>query len=426
MKLLQVHNFYQQPGGEEAVVRGEHALLSEAGHQVSTFVRDNDEIASYGIVRKASLSLRTVWAWDSYRKMQAVLSKEQPDVAHFHNVFPLISPAAYYACRKAGVPVVQTLHNYRLLCSSANFFRDGKVCEECVEHSLWRGVRYGCYRQSRAETAIVALSLAAHRAMNTWSEMVDCYIALTEFERRKFIAAGFPPDKLVVKPNFVKPDPGPRNGTSDYALFVGRLSPEKGLRTLLAGWQHLGNHIPLLLVGDGPLRAELEAKACEDGSSNITFCGRLAPARAIEAMKGARFLVFPSEWYEGFPVAIIEAFASGVPVISSRLGSMREIIEDGRTGLHFTHGNAADLAAKVGWAWSHPSEIAGMGKQARREYEAKYTPQANYAMLLEIYGRVLATPTANAEISARSDRSLFEPPLQISQGGQGLNDEPKA
>jgi glycosyltransferase involved in cell wall biosynthesis len=255
---------------------------------------------------------------------------------------------------------------------------------------LWRGVRYGCYHKSRVETATVALTLVAHRAMGTWSKMADSYIALTEFERRKFIAAGFPPHKLVVKPNFVRPDPGPRNGTSDYALFVGRLSAEKGLSTLLAGWQRLGNLVPLLLVGDGPLRAELEASACRRGLSNISFCGQWTHGRVIQTMKGARFLAFPSEWYETFGLVVAEAFACGLPVICSRLGAMEEIVEDGRTGLHFTPGDAEDLAAKVDWAWTHPAEMAAMGKEARREYESKYTPEANYAMMREIYERVLA------------------------------------
>jgi len=239
MKLLLVHNRYQSPGGEDSVFESEKKLLVAAGHQVEEYVRDNAEIAEYGLWTKATLGVRTLWAWDSCQELGARLRRDRPDLVHFHNTFPLISPAAYHACRKAGVPVVQTLHNYRFLCSSANFFRRGKVCEECVEHSLWRGVRYGCYHESRVETATVALTLAAHRAMGTWSEMADCYIALTEFARRKFIAGGFPPHKLVVKPNFVRPDPGPRNGTTDYALFVGRLSPEKGLGTLLAGWQRL-------------------------------------------------------------------------------------------------------------------------------------------------------------------------------------------
>jgi len=421
MDVLEVHNLYQLPGGEDGVMRAEGDLLARAGHRVVEYVRGNREIAAYGLMEKATLGLRTVWAWDSYREIRALLRVQRPDLAHFHNTFPLISPAAYYACREAGVPVVQTLHNYRLLCPAAIFFRGGQVCEECIEHGLWRGVWHGCYRHSRAATAATALMLSVHRWLGTWSKTVNCYIALTEFARAKFIEGGLPAEKIVVKPNFVHPDPMARNQPSAisgqhsatgnpqssipnpesripnpesrprYALFVGRLSPEKGVRTLVAAWQRLGNGVPLRVVGDGPLRAELEAEAVRRGLSSISFHGHLTPDHLTPVMKCARFLVFPSECYEGMPRTIIEAFACGVPVIASRLGAMQEIVEDGRTGLHFTPGDADDLAAKVDWAWTHPDEMQEMGRAARAEYEFKYTGERNYQMLMEIYQRGLGT-----------------------------------
>ncbi len=388
-KVLLVHNRYQQRGGEDSVMQAEKALLSAAGHEVAEYSRHNDEIVNYGLWQKATLAPRTVWAWDSYRQLKTLLQTEKPDLAHFHNTFPLISPAAYEACREAGVPVVQTLHNYRLFCPAATFFRDGQVCEECVQHSLWRGIRYGCYRNSRPATATVALMLAVHRRRRTWTRQVDCYVALTEFSRRKFIEAGLPAERIVVKPNFVHPDPRARNDRGEYALFVGRLSPEKGLRTLLHAWQRLRDRVPLRIVGDGPLRSELEAGASCRGLSNISFEGRLPRDRTLKAMKGARFLVFPSEWYECFPVTIVEAFACGVPVVASRLGAMEEIVGDGRTGLHFTPGDSDDLAAKVEWAWTHPERMEEMGREARAEYEAKYTAERNYQMLMDIYKRAM-------------------------------------
>ena len=413
LSVLQVHNLYQQPGGEGVVAGAEKRLLTEAAHSVGEYSRHNDEISGYGLWAKATLAARTVWAWDSYREIKALLQREKPDLAHFHNTFPLISPAAYYACRDAGVPVVQTLHNYRQLCPAAIFRRDGRVCEDCLGRNPWRGVLHACYRDSRAATAAVALMLSVHRWLGTWSNMVDCYIALTEFARRKFIEAGLPMEKVVVKPNFVYPDPmavaamspspnspgGQRRSLQrgdgagetpplQYALFVGRLSEEKGVRTLRAAWQRLGSRIPIEIVGDGPLRAEVEADAVRRGLSSISFPGYLTPDHVRAAMKGARVLVFPSEWYEGFPMTIAEAFACGVPVIASRLGAMQEIVEDGRTGLHFTPGDADDLAAKVEWAWTHPDEMQAMGRAARAEYEAKYTAERNYQMLMQIYERV--------------------------------------
>jgi glycosyltransferase involved in cell wall biosynthesis len=361
---------------------------------VVEYSRHNDEIASYGLGQKATLAARTVWAWDSFREIKALLERERPDVAHFHNTFPLISPAAYYACREAGVPVVQTLQNYRLLCPGATLMREGRVCEDCLGKVLpWRGIAHGCYRGSRTESAAVALLLGVHNALRTWANRVDVFIAVTAFARRKFIGGGLPAEKIIVKPNLVHPDPwGPdRRSTGakrksegeKNALFVGRLSAEKGLRTLVAAWQRLDVHVPLRIVGGGPLRPELEGLV--NGSRTIRFDGYMTRDQVLAALEGANFLVLPSEWYETFGLVAVEAFACGVPVIASRLGAMEEIVEDGKTGLHFTPGDPENLAAKVEWAWTHPREMEEMGRQARAEYEAKYTSQRNYELLMETY-----------------------------------------
>jgi len=251
-------------------------------------------------------------------------------------------------------------------------------------------VRYGCYRDSRLATAALATMLEVHRKKNTWTEMVDCYIALTEFARQKMIQGGLPAEKIRVKPNFVLPDPGPRMGEGDYALFVGRLVDLKGVRALLAAWSKLPASIPLVIAGDGPLRPEMEKQIASLQLKNIDYRGRLSRQLTLSTMKRARVLIFPSEWYEGFPVTIAEAFACGVPVICSRLGGMQEIVEDGYTGLHFTPGDAADLAEKVQWAWSHPEQTSLMGFAARAEFEAKYSAERNFRMLSEIYESVLS------------------------------------
>jgi glycosyltransferase involved in cell wall biosynthesis len=390
MKILLVHNSYQQPGGEDIVFEQERQMLERAGHQVSVYVRHNDEIKGYGLWRKAGLALQTVWASDGYGDVRALLKRAKADVAHFHNTFPLVSPAAYYACREAGVPVVQTLHNYRLSCPAANFFRDGKVCEECVEHSLWRGVRHGCYRNSRAVTATVALMLTVHRSLGTWTNLVDCYIALSAFSRRKLIDGGLPAENIFVKSNFVSPDPGARVGDGEYAVFVGRLFPEKRVDTVLRAWELLRNRIPLFIVGSGPQRTGLENDAAKHCLSSVRFLGQLDRKQTLAAIKGARFLISSSEWFENFPVTIAEAFACRTPIICSRLGAMEEIVADGRTGLHFTPGNAQDLAQKVEWAWDHPEQMTEMGRQARKEYEDKYTAEKNYPVLMEIYQHAVA------------------------------------
>lgn len=389
MKVLLVHNEYQEPGGEDIVFRQEKQLLSAFGHKVLVYKRSNHEINRYSRLQRVLLPRQLIWAEDARQDVARILGEEKPDIVHVHNTFTQISPSIYMACREAGVPVVQTLHNFRLLCPAATFYREGKACEECVAHSLWRSVRHGCYRSSRFATAAVAVMLATHRHLRTWIDNIDSYIALTEFARQKFIHSGFPAGRIHTKPNFVDPDPGQGTEKGDYALFVGRLSEEKGLRTLLAAWACLKSSIRLFIVGDGPLRAELEKYAAARGLSAVSFLGRLRHAETQEAIKGARFLILPSECYENFPMTIVEAFASGTPVICSCFGAMEEIVEAGRTGLHFEVNNSENLAEKVSWAWAHSGSMRVMGKEARREYESKYTAKKNYSLMMAIYRDVI-------------------------------------
>jgi glycosyltransferase involved in cell wall biosynthesis len=390
MKILLVHNSYQQPGGEDVVFEQERRLLERAGHRVGAYRRSNWEVGDYSGLRQLDLARNTIWSGDTRKRFHSLLLEEKPDLVHVHNTFVMVSPSIYSICHEVGVPVVQTLHNYRLFCPAATFFRDGHICEDCVEHSLWHAVRHRCYRDSLAATATVALMLAVHRQRQTWIRDVDCYIALTEFARKKVVEAGLPANKVFVKPNFVDPDPCSRaNGSADHALFVGRLSPEKRVSTLLAAWAQLRNRIPLVVIGGGPQRAQLERDVFDQGLPAVRFHGQLPREQTLAAMHAARFLVFSSELYENFPVTIAESFACGVPVICSRLGGMQEIVEDGRTGLHFAAGDAEDLAAKVDWAWDHPERMQAMGKEARQEYEAKYTAEKNYPLLMEIYQRVI-------------------------------------
>lgn len=385
MKVLLIHNEYRQPGGEEVVVAQERELLERAGHQVVRYRRTNWEADSEVGLGQVGLVKRIVWAKDSREEVARLLDREKPDLVHVHNTFMVISPSIYSACREAGAPVVQTLHNFRLFCPAGFYYRQGKACEDCREHSLWRGIWHACYRESRSTTAAVALMLKFHHVADTWNRSVETYIALTGFARDRFVAGGLPADRMVVKPNFMDPDPGMQRGTRDYAMFAGRLSPEKGGATLLDAWARLHARIPLLIAGEGPLLGKLQAQAARLGLTDVRFAGRLSREDTVASIKGARFLLFPSLWYENFPMAIVESFACGTPVIASRLGAMEEIVEDGRVGLNFTVGDPDDLAQKVEWAWSHPEEVRLMSEEARQAYETRYTAEKNYAMLMDIY-----------------------------------------
>ncbi len=375
MTILAAHNHYQQPGGEDQVFAAEAALLESNGHRVIRYEERNARIANRS---PAFTAVDTVWSSKSARSFTELIQKHNPDVVHFHNTFPLISPAAYYAAQKEGAAVVQTLHNFRLLCPGATLFREGQPCEECIEKkSLRPAIVHACYRASRPATAAVATMLTIHRAIGTWRRKVDLYIALSEFARRKFIEGGLPASRIVVKPNFVSPDPGVGDGSGKYALFVGRLSAEKGIAVLGSSWREL-SQIPLIVAGDGPL-------AGMEWPCGATWIGRQPREKILALMREARVLIVPSECYEGAPMTILEAFACGLPVIASNLGSMAEMVTHQRTGLLFNPGDAADLARKVRWAFEHPDAVEGMRAAARREFEEKYTAETNYKMLIGIY-----------------------------------------
>ena len=384
-KIIIVHNSYQYAGGEDLVFASEAALLRRSGHHVLEYHRSNSEIHRSGALEKAALPARMIWAGDAVQDLKKLVEREKPDIVHFHNTFLMISPAALRSCHALGVPVVQTLHNYRVLCPAATFFRNGRTCEACLNKSLpWPGVWHACYRQSRLQTAGVAAMLTVHRWLKTWQEKVDVYIALSEFARRKFIEGGLPPERIVVKPNFVYPDPGMREGSGSYALFAGRLSEEKGVRTLLKAWQRLPG-IELRIAGAGPLLDEARAFVEMHQLKHVAVVGGQSHEEVLNLLKGAQFLVFPSQCYENLPVSVVEAFACGLPVVGSRLGATAEVVEEGRTGLLFDPGNAQDLAAKIGFAVSDPEALRRMGENARRVYEERYGPAKNYQMLSDIY-----------------------------------------
>ena len=380
MKILFVHNRYQQVGGEDAVCDAEMALLSMNRHSASLALHDNSAINSFPSRVKAFLDV--TYSNKSRQWMRDEICKHKPDVVHVHNFFPLLSPSIYDACIESGIAVVQTLHNYRTICPGALLMRDGNICEDCMNGSAYLSVRHRCYRGSAIGTFAVARMVQKHRALGTWNSKVNRFIVLTEFARSKFISAGFPEDKILVKPNFSVDSQANENGGNQKrvgALFVGRISQEKGVTTLINAWRTLG--IPLRVAGTGPLDHEVASLT----GGVVTFLGMLDQNAVRKEMSRAAFLVMPSECYEGFPMVLVEAFSLGLPVVASRLGAMAEIVEDGITGLHFEAGNAKDLVHKVKWMQEHPAERHQMGRNARKAYEEKYTPERNYKILMNIY-----------------------------------------
>ena len=378
-RILVVHNRYQAAGGEDAVVDDEIALLRERGHAVEAYLRDNRELEHMGALDAFGQAL---WARRSARELDALLAAFRPDVVHVHNTFARVSASVYWAAARASVPVVQTLHNFRLMCVQAMFLRDGRVCEDCVGRAPWRGVLHKCYRGSRAQSAGLAAVVGLHRALGTYRHRVARYIALTEFCRRKFIEGGLPAHKIMVKPNFVpdaRPPCEPRRG----GLYVGRLSPEKGIDVLLAALDEVPG-AELDVVGAGPEASKVAAHP------RARLLGWRAAHEVRARMARAAYLVMPSLWYENFPRTLVEAFAAGLPVIASRLGALEELVEDRFTGLLFEPGSAPGLARRIAAAERQPEAMRRMGRHARLVYETVYTPATNYQQLMAIYDSALA------------------------------------
>ncbi|MEM6433151.1 MAG: glycosyltransferase family 4 protein [Cyanobacteria bacterium P01_D01_bin.115] len=388
MRILSIHNQYQIRGGEDESRELEERLLRDHGHIVDVYEENNRDIQNY---RSLHLTLKTIWSQQSYDFVRQQLRTHRYDLIHVQNFFPLISPSVHYAAQAEGVPVVQTLRNYRLVCPNALFFRDGQVCEDCVGKPIpYPGVIHGCYKKNRLASAAVAAMISSHRAMKTWLNQVNVFIALTQFAKQKLVEGGLPAEKIVVKPNFIYPDPGVGSGQGNFALYVGRLSVEKGLDTLLEAWQTLPQPFPLKIVGDGPLADMVQQTA--RAIPTIEWLGRKPMAEVHRLMGEASVLIFPSKWYETFGRVAIEAFAKGTPVIASRIGAIAELIDDGKTGLYFEPANAQQLAQKVSWFLNNPANHLAMRQAARQRFLDHYTEEANYQQLISIYDKVQNRP----------------------------------
>jgi glycosyltransferase involved in cell wall biosynthesis len=395
MKLLLCHAHYQQRGGEDHSFEDEARLLESRGHEVVRYTLHNDAINEMG---QLGIALRTVWHHRVFRELREIMASCGPDLVHFTNTFPLISPAAYYAAVAEGVPVVQSLRNYRLLCPNALFLRDGLPCEDCLGRRVaMPAIKHKCYRESRAATAVVAGMLTTHRLMGTWTRRVGLYVTPSEFARRKFIAGGFPEDRIAVKPNFVDPDPGEGSGSGGYAIFVGRLSSEKGISTLLDAWTRHAPPVPLKIVGDGPMAPQVQA-AVDQSGGKIEWLGRRPNAETMQLIGEAAMLVFPSLAYETFGRSVIESFAKGTPVITSDQGASAELVDTGVTGHTFPRGDAQALARRVSMM---AGQSRAMRPAARAEYLRHYTPDHNYRALMAVYHRVLVRRVAEVTLGGR-------------------------
>lgn len=381
-RVLQVHTRYRNAGGEDQVVEAERRLLEGAGVDVRQVLFDNADLReSQSLAGDLRLASSAIWSRAAERRVRAEVAAHRPQVMHVHNTFAAASPSVYAAASAHDVPIVQTLHNYRLVCPAATAFRDGHACTDCVGHLLpWPAVAHRCVRGSLAQSAVATATISVHRALGTFSHRIGTFVALSSFQRQLMVDGGLPGRRIRVIPNFLEPDPGLGGDGRDGVSFVGRLAEEKGIVALLEAAARKPGVVRV--IGDGP-RAPLVEQAAMGG--HVEYLGPLEPAAVRDEMRRAVALVVPSIWFEGFPMVVVEAYATGTPVIASRLGSLAEIVEDGVTGLLVAPGDATELARSVRWAVDHPEEMRAMGATARRRYEARFRGPSHLAALLDAY-----------------------------------------
>jgi glycosyltransferase involved in cell wall biosynthesis len=390
MRVLLVHGAYQQFGGEDSVVRAERELLERHGDEVLLYSRHNDEIKEFGAVEKASFFPQTVYSWKSSGEIADVVHGFQPDVAFVHNVYPLLSPSVYHKLHSLGVPAVQVLHNFRPFCPNGFYYTQGQICEACKDGNYLNAVRKRCYKDSYVLSGLYALTLGSNRLAGMVDKIAG-FICLTEFFKIKMKEAGVPESKLFVRPNFVYAPPLAANGedAGNYAIYMGRLSPEKGCWTLIHAFDQL--QVPLKILGTGPLEQDLKDYVRAKGIGNIQFLGFKSGDEKWQLLRNSMCLVVPSEWYENFPVTVLEAFMAAKPVVASRMGGLPYIVDDGQSGLLFEAGKVDELVQKVQQLVHDPAGAVRMGACGRRLSETKYGPEQGYSNLMNVFSQVQVT-----------------------------------
>lgn len=385
--ILSVHNYYKIPGGEDSVVANEKELLESNGHKVYLYTRSNKEIDKAGIGGRLLMPVNAVFSWRTYKEVKTMIGREKIDIVHVHNTFFQISPSVYYAAIACGVPVVQTVHNFRFICPGALLYRQEKVCEECLEKGPHCAIKYGCYRGSKVHSFISAAVLYIHRALGTYKKIH--YICLTEFNKSRLLQVNkkkksvFPEENIWVKPNFAPDIEVTKYGhRKDMFLYVGRLEPEKGIEEILKAWKRIEKY-ELVVCGTGSSEKWCRDFVKKNHISNVTFMGQQPRKQVVQLMAEAQALIFGSKLYEGLPMTIIESFSCGTPVIVNNIGNGAALVQDGINGIKYDINSVESLAEKI-QNWK-----PGMSEAARESYLSKYTPEANYKMLTAIYNNII-------------------------------------
>ena len=386
MRILLVHNFYQQFGGEDQVVLHELERLQKQ-HEVCFYSRHNDDLIQLGVVEKARAAIATLNSFRTRSEITSLAMEHRPEVAYVHNIYPLISPSVYHVLHALGVPIVQVIHDFRPFCTNGWFYNEEGICEKCKGGNYVHAIRHRCYKSSYAYSALYASAMTFARRSGAIGK-VDAFLCLTEFARQKLISAGIPGEKLFVRPNCIDASQiDPAVGRGEYIAYIGRLSREKGIWTLIHAMERVKGAV-LKIAGVGPEEGAIRSYVEQKGIRNVELLGFLAGDARTEFLRKCIFTIMPSEWYEMFPMVLLEAWAAGKPVIGSRLGATSDLIEDGVTGLLFDAGNPADLANKIDCLFRSSYFRSRMGAEARALVETKYSTSASLSRLMEVFGQV--------------------------------------
>ncbi len=382
-RVLIVHNHYRIPGGEDTVVANEKKLLEANGHNVYLYSRHNNELDSFSKMKKVILPVTTIFNFKTYRDVKHIIEEQKIDIVHVHNTLNLISPAVYYAAFSCKVPVIQTIHNFRLLCPGATLYREGHICQDCVEHGLGCAVRHSCYRGSKLQTLACVISTKIYRMLGTYGKLN--YICLTDFNRDKLLTLKqIKPEKVFVKPNFVESteDVIPYEQRENQFVFVGRLDKLKGVDILLESWKYMGTNAPKLVVcGTGPMEDWCQNYISDNSLTNVQMMGYVPNNEAKKIIANSKALILPTQWYEGFPMTIVEAYSVGTPVIGSDIGNVGTLIEDGKSGFRFEYDSVEQLVAMI-------EKFESSSFRVEDDFRMRYTAESNYRLLMEIYNKV--------------------------------------
>ena len=399
MKVLQIHNIYRTRGGEESVVQSERQLLEMNGHEVVPFYRDSRDIDNFGPLERARILATIPYSRVVEREICAVVHEQRPDVAHVHNVFPLLTSAVYRALRRCEVPVVQTIHNFRFLCPNGLLYIDNQICEACTKHGYFSAVRKRCMHRSTLISGAYAAAIALAWRRGILPNDINSYIALNRFFADRLIIAGVPESRIRILGNFISDIADHVSPKSGYLLYLGRLSREKGIRTLLDALREVEG-IKLKIAGSGPLAEEIKAQVAHIGDGKVEMLGHVSGVAKYELIRDAKCMVVPSEWYENFPISVVESMSLGTPVVASRIGGLPEMVEDGVTGLLFEPGYVNELAAVLRRIVSDGGMLDELAENALRTAKEKFGAESHYDGLIDVYNDAISTQALG--YSARS------------------------